>query len=56
VLITLNLLFKHIVKLLDIRIEIHFKIVKDPQFTPYFNNCINALNSTYIYAYLNVKL
>jgi hypothetical protein len=56
VLTTLNLLFEHVVKLPDMRMEVHPRIVKDPRFTPYFDNCISALDGTYIYAYPSVEL
>ena len=35
--------------------KVHSRIVKDSRFTPYFNNCISALNGTHIHAFPGIK-
>jgi hypothetical protein len=44
-------LFTHVVKLPNINTPLSSRIKEDKRFIPYFNNCLNALNSTYIYTY-----
>jgi hypothetical protein len=55
VFITLNIFFKYIIKQLDICIIIYSRIIKDFRFIPYFDNYINALNKTYIHAFLDIE-
>ena len=35
--------------------EVHPRIAQDPRFSPYFDNCIGALDGTYINAHPGVE-
>jgi len=51
VLTALNLLFEHVVKQPDLTTGVHPRIAQDPRFSPYFDNCIGALDGTHINAH-----
>jgi hypothetical protein len=51
VLTALNVLFKHVVKLPDADTPLSSRISNDGRFTLYFDNCISALDGTYIHAF-----
>jgi len=45
-----------VIQLLGLNCPLNKRIAGDPKYFPFFDNCISALNSTYIYAYLLVEL
>jgi hypothetical protein len=44
-------LFEHVVKLPNLETLLSPRIRDNRRFTPYFDNCLSALDGTYIHAY-----
>jgi hypothetical protein len=48
-------LHANLVKLLSVDTPLLPRIADDPKYTPYFNDCISALDGTYILAHILTK-